>query len=362
MPDPAKEGLHAPTGPLLEQMDLRRKWSPARIAMQIAGLILGLALLAWTVRLSMSEENARGIAAMRAAPTGELIALFALTLASLVLNGLMFWIALRPIHRLNPFDTILTNAISVFLSILPFKLSLLARILIHHRRDGVRFRILIGWVAAVGAMAISILAPLILAGLWRKQLDALWWMTVIVGIAVGSLAAVVLGRISINVPWLRTLSLGSYLIVQHPQAVVGHGVFRILDVAVLAGRFLAAAAIINHVMPLDQAILLSTTYFLLSVVTPAGTLGFREMGVAALGIAQGYNENAVALIALVVTGAEVIASGVIALLGAIRIRPDKLLVGVPLTRPRVKADQEASCPSRGAAQASSPRREPGGPA
>jgi hypothetical protein len=329
MPDPAKDGLHAPSGPILEQMDLRRKWSPARIALQLAGLILGLALLAWAVRLSMSEQNARSIAAMRAAPASELMALFALTIASLILNGLMFWISLRPVHRLNPFDTILTNAISTFLSILPFKLSLVARVLIHHRRDGVPFRILIGWVAAVGALAISILAPLIIAGTWRKQLDALWWATAIVGIVLGSIAAVALGRISNNLTWLRTLSLGSYLIVQHPQAVVGHGVFRILDVAVLAGRFLAAAAIINHVMPLDQAILLSTTYFLLSVVTPAGTLGFREMGVAALGIAQGLDENAVALIALVVTGAEVIASGVVALLGAIRIRPDRLLVQPP---------------------------------
>ncbi|MBL8744863.1 MAG: hypothetical protein JNK58_00750 [Phycisphaerae bacterium] len=325
MPEPAKDGLHAPTGPVLEQMDPRRKWSPRRVALQLAGLLLGLALLAWAIRLSMSEENARGLASMRAAPAGEVVALFALTFTSLILNGLMFWITLRPVHRLDPTDTILTNAIATFLSILPFKLSLIARVLIHHRRDGVRFRLLIGWVAAVGALAVSVLAPLIVAGVWRKQLDWLWWITVIVGLGLGGVAAVVLGRKSNTAAWLRTLSLGSYLLVQHPRAVIGHGVFRVLDVAVLAGRFLAAAMIINHEMPVDQAILLSTTYFLLSVLTPAGTLGFREMGVAALGISQGLDENSIALIALVVTGAEVLTSGALALVGAIRIRPDRLV-------------------------------------
>ncbi len=305
---------------------LHRRRSHAKIALQLLSLILGLALLAWAIRLSMSEANARSIAAMRAAPASELVALFALTTTSLVLNGLMFWITLRPIHRLNPLDTILTNAIATFLSILPFKLSLVARILIHHRRDAVPLRILIGWVAAVGALAVSILAPLIIAGLWRKQLDPLWWTTVILGVATGSVAAVVLGRLANSTPWLRALSLGSYLIVQHTSAVIGHAIFRVLDVAVLAARFLAAAIIIDHALPLDQAILLSTTYFLLSVITPAGTLGFREMGTAALGISQGLDENTIALIALVVTGAEVITSGTLALLGAVRIRPDRLLV------------------------------------
>ncbi len=330
MPDQgAKEGLHSAANPVIEEMDLRRKWSAGRVAMQVGGVVVGLALLAWAVRLSMSEGNARSLAAMRAAPARELAALFALTLASLVLNGLMFWVALLPVHRLKVLDVILTNGIATFLSVLPFKLSLITRVLIHHRRDHVRFRLLIGWVAAVGAMALAVLGPLVVAGLWRKQLDALWFLTAAVGIGMGSLAAVGLGRISNDVRWLRLMSLGSYQIVQHPRAVVGHMVFRVLDAGVLAGRFITAAAIIDQAMPTDQAVLLATTYFLLSVLTPAGTLGFREMGVAALGLSQGLNEETVALIALVVTGAEMIASGAVAAVGVVRMRPDRLLLGSP---------------------------------
>lgn len=310
--------------PDAESPPLRRR-SPLRTALQVVSLIAGIALLAWAVRLSMSEENARSIAAMRSAPAGEIAALFALTVTSLVLNGLMFWASLRPLHRLDALDTICTNSIATFLSILPFKLGLVARVLIHHKRDGVRFRLLFSWVVAVGALALSILGPLLLAGLWRGRLDALWWATTVIGIGAGSIAAVLLGRVSNRVRWLRLASMGSYQVVQHPSAVIGHGVFRILDVIVLALRFLAASWIIDHALPTEQAVLLSTTYFLLSVLTPAGTLGFREMGVAALGLSQGLDKHVIALIALVVTGSEVIASGALALLGAARLRLDRLL-------------------------------------
>lgn len=323
--DPDPSGLRAPANPVIEEMSLRRRWTPGRIALQSAGLIGGIGLLVWAVRLSMSEENARSVEAMRSAPASEVLLLIGLSLASLVLNGLMFWVTLRPVHRLGAIDTILTNSIATFLSILPFKLSLIMRVLIHHRRDGVRFKVLVGWVAAMGALGVAFLGPLVAAGLWRGRMDALWWLATLGGIAAGCIAAVTLGRWSERAGWLARLSLGSHQIVRHVSAVMGHAALRSADVAVLAGRFLAAAMIVDAPLPIEQAVLLSTTYFLLSVVTPAGTLGFREMGVAALGLSQGLDERSVALIALVVTGAEVLVSGGMALIAAVRLRPDRLL-------------------------------------
>lgn len=323
---PQNTGLSASAGLLQRTMNPRRRWTPARLVLQSLGLAIGIALLAWAVRLSMSEDNAASLDAMRAAPPTEVAALAALSIVSLILNGLMFWVTLRPLHRLAALDTVLTNSIATFLSILPFKLSLITRVLIHHRRDGVRFKLLVGWVAAMGALGLAFLAPLVLAGLWRGALDTLWWITALGGIALGCLAAVTLGSLAQSKPWLAALSLGSHQIVRHHDAVLGHALFRGLDVIVLAGRFLAAAAIVDQPMPIDQAVLLSTTYFLLSVITPAGTLGFREMGVAAVAFARGLDESAVALIALVVTGAEVITSGALALVGAVRLRLDRLLI------------------------------------
>lgn len=315
-----------------EALDVPRRPTAARLALQLLGLVISVGLLVWAVRLSLSEENARSIDAMRSAPAAEVALLIALSLISLALNGLMFWVTLRPEHRLRITDTILTNSIATFLSILPFKISLIARVLIHKRRDHVHLTLLIAWVAAMGALGLAVLTPLVVASLWRGRLDPLWWATVVVGIASGAVAAVVLGRLAQSRRWLATLSLGSYRIVRHPEAVVAHHGLRIADAVVLAARFLAGAMIVDADMPLDRAVLLSTTYFLLSVVTPAGTLGVREMGVAALGLSQGMDEKQIALIALIVTGAEVIASGALALVGAVRLRLDRLLLSEPAKR------------------------------
>jgi hypothetical protein len=274
----------------------------------------------------MSERNQQSIHAMRSAPAWEVALLFALSAASLVLNGLMFWVTLRPVHKLRPVDVVMVSCISTFLAILPFKLSLVARVLIHHRRDGVRFKILIPWVLAMGALGLAVLLPFVAATLLVKQMDITWWTIALGGALACNAAAVWCGRMADRWVILKRLGLGSDLIVRHPSAVAGHGALRLADTAILAARFLTAAAIANQIMPVEQAVLLATTYFLLSVITPAGTLGFREAGTAALGMTQGLKGDQVALVALVVTGAEVIASGVLAGIAFFWIRPDRLLL------------------------------------
>jgi hypothetical protein len=149
--------------------------------------------------------------------------------------------------------------------------------------------------------------------------------------AAGSVRGVVLGRLAGRVRWLRVAGLGSHEIVRHPGAVLAHLGLRVADAGVLTGRFMTAAAMADVPMPAERAVLLSTTYFLLSVVTPAGTLGFREMGVAALGLASGADESGVALVALIVTGAELVVSGAGALVGMAVVRPDRLVARAALT-------------------------------
>lgn len=330
MPDPAAEqGLHSAEGTLLEAAESPRKWSARRIAMQVIGLLIGLGLLGWAVSLSMSPQNQKSFEAMRQAPLIEVAVLLGLSFASLVLNGLMFWITLRPVRKLRAVDVVLTNSMATFLSILPFKLSLVMRILIHHRRDGVRFKVLVAWVAAMGALGMAVLLPFVGATLWRGGLDLWWWIAALAGVVACNALGVLLGRAAERWTILKKLSFNSDMIVRNISAVAGHGVFRLIDTAVLAGRFLASAAIADQFMPIDQAILVSTAYFLLSVLAPAGTLGFREGGVAALvalpGISGGLGAEQIALVALVVTAAEMLASGVLAIIAFIIIRPDRLI-------------------------------------
>lgn len=337
MSDPrAHEGLKGADASGVEAFGSPRRWSAQRIVLQSLGLVIGLALLGWAVSLSLSESNRKSIEAMRDAPASEVALVIALTVASLALNGLMFWATLRPIHRLKPLDVILVNCISTFLSILPFKLGLVTRVLIHHRRDGVRFKAIIPWVAAMGALGLAVMLPFALATLVTGELNTAWWAIVVGGVLAFNAAGVWCGRSAERFPILKKLGLGSDQIVRHIGVVAAHGGLRLIDTALLAARFLAAAAIADQVMPLEQAVLLATTYFILSVMAPTGTLGFREAGTAALGMTQGLAAEQVALVALVVTGAEILTAGAISLAAFFHIRPDRLILTRGATAPEAR--------------------------
>lgn len=318
-------GLRAPTGMMLGVIEGRAGWTRRRWAIQGAGLLLGLALLGWAISLAAGETNRASWMAMRQAPAGLAASLVGLSLVGVILNGLLFWVTLRPLHRLRPFEVIGVNAIATFLSALPMKMGLATRALIHYRRDGVSVRVMVSWIAAMGALALATLAPLGIAGLWRGHIDGPWWATAIGGAALCNALGVGLGIAAMRRPWLARLSMGSWELVRHPSVVLVHMTLRLADVAVLAGRFALAAAIAR--VPLDggEATLLATTYFLLSVLAPAGTLGFREAGVAAVALSQGLDERALALVALTVSAAEFAAGGLLSAPAVIALRPDRLL-------------------------------------
>ncbi len=318
-------GLHVTPLPLPQPLEAKRKWTPGRIAVQVVGLLIGVALFAWAISMAMSPKNADAIAKLRTAGAWQIVALFGLSAASIVLNGLMFHVVLTPLKRLSRLDVVLTNAIAVFLAILPFKLGLLVRVGIHHKRDGVPLRDMVAWFAAISALALAVLVPLAAAGLWRGGLDIWWWVVSVGGIVSISVLAIACGRFAEKWPLLAKLSLGSWRIVKHPAPVIGHGVFRIADIGVLAGRFLIAAAIAGQALGLDDAVLMATVYFFLSAVIPTGNLGFREMGVTLLASKTGLDVPTMALIALVVTSGETLSSLVIGAAAWVKLRPERVL-------------------------------------
>jgi len=322
-PDP---GLGHADNPVLESVGIGRRFTPARIALQLVGALIGLAMLGWAISLALGAQSAGSLEALRNAPPARLALLLGLSVAGLALSGAMFWVVLLPLRRLKLLDVFIVNAMATSLSVLPFKLGLLTRVLIHHRRDGVRFRDLLAWLAASGALAGSVLLPLGVASAWRGRLDWVWWTVAIGGTALSAGAAVALGRLSDRYAVLHRLSFGADAIVRHWTPVLSHAALRLTDVGVLAARFMIAASIVGYSMSPDRAVLFATVYFFLSVVSPTGTIGLREMGVAGLGWAQREDQHALALIALVVSASELLCAVTISLIGAPRIRPDRLLL------------------------------------
>lgn len=305
----------------------RRSFSGRTIVLQSLGLLVGVGLLAWVVSIALSPEHRGMLAALRSPPPWTIGVLGATSGASIVLNGLIFWQAARPIRRLPALHVVGVNAIATTLSPLPFKLGFLTRCVIHMRRDGLRLADLFAWFAGVAAVALAVIVPVACAGLWRRQVDG-WWLAVV---AAGPLACagagVLVGRAAEGRPWLRRLSLGSWRSVREPGPVFAQVVLRIADLGVHSVRFHAAGAVAGVDLDPSQAALFGTTYFLLTAIAPAGTLGFTEMGTAGVAALVGTDPGQVGLIALIVTLAQTGTALALGIVSSAWVRPDRVLLG-----------------------------------
>lgn len=329
----ADGGLHAPprAGALAPFFGATRPLASrgrGKLVMQGAGFVVGLGLLVWAVSLALTEKNRRSLEMIADAERSVVAWLLLVSAASVLLNGLMFWVVLRPLKRLHPLDVMLTNAIAAFLSILPFKINLLTRLLIHHRRDGVSVKDILSWLAAMTVLAFSVLVPVGLAGWWRGRIDAGWWALAMGGTVLMAALGFLAGRAALKWKVLGLMSLGSDRIARHWPTIAAHAVLRWGDIGLLCLRFFLAASAAHVSIPGEQVVLLATTYFLLSVFAPAGALGFREMGTAGVGLATGGDMSQVALVSLIVTATELIASATLCIPACIRLRPDRVLRGM----------------------------------
>lgn len=335
----------------LPEIDVRRKPSMAKLVLQLLGFVLGLVLLAWCARLAFSEENREQLQNLRDAPLHLVVSLLALSSIGVIANGLTFWFVLRPVRRIQLTGMIATNALATFLAYLPFKLSLMARIAIHRQRDGVPIPLIGPWFAAIGVVLLATVAPILLMAAWRREVDALWIVILAVLLVI---AAGVLTIAARTVGGQRGLRMAQTLADKQPIGLVKRitrsetfilfdeglemlGSFwqslgaiglRVVDIAAMAGRFYIASRIVGTPMPAGDSLVGSVVYFIIGVFSPIGALGTREGGTAELLKRFGEIDfEQLALIALVVTAAEMIVNAVLAAAGIAWLRPDRLIRG-----------------------------------
>ncbi len=327
--------------------------SAGKIAVQLAGFAIGLGLLAWTAREALKPENREPLSNLGDADPGVVALLFGCSLATLVINGLIFWVVLRPEKKTPVSDMVATNAFTTMLAYLPFKLSLVARVALHNRRDGVPLLTIAAWFGAVGALIFVAMGPVSAASLWRKGVDVWWWVGSLggVGLCLGILLVAAgllahergLQRIhAITDPlkigpvnrFLRTESFGKmhgvFGMLAHPWASIGATGLRLLDIGVLTLRFLAAAWILDVELGWEQAVLFASTYFMIGMLSPFGMLGTREAGSIGVAGLLGFGDagESLAVVILIVTASESLAYLFGGVLGGVWIRPDRLVRGV----------------------------------
>ncbi len=325
-----------------------RGMSRRKIIIQTIGFVIGMGLLAWTLRLAFAEENRGAFEALGRSSWHQVGAMVLLGVLTLGFNGMIFWAAIRPVKRLPLVDVQAVNAIASLLSYLPFKLSLLFRTAVHNRRDGVPIFTIGSWFGAVGIMMLAVLLPLLAASVWRRGIDLWWVLTAVLGIGLSTLVIWKLaGLFSFGEglerfrrlidhlrikPLSKAVRTDTYakmhagiVMLADPRALLTNIALRLCDVAVHTARFKLAAAMLGVPLTWEQATLSGVAYFLLGAGSPAGALGVREAGtigtVALLGIAD---PERFAAVAVVVTASETVAWIIGTVAGVARLNPAKL--------------------------------------
>ncbi len=269
--------------------------SLVRVLVQVIGFAASIAALGWAVKMALTEENRAQLENLQNASAAQIMALVGLSFSSVAINGLIFWVVIRPVHKIRATDVISTNAIATLLAYLPFKLSLVARIAIHRKRDGVPVLTIGAWFAAMGVLMLAVLGPMALVSFVLKEVNVLWWAGVIGSVAIGVGAVIVLARafygergvkriasVGMLKGWTEKESFGrlhaGFDMIACPWSSSWAGALRMLDVLAFAGRFVVAAAVLGLPISGGDALLLGSVYFLIGVFSPFGMLGTREAG------------------------------------------------------------------------------------
>lgn len=352
-PDPSEE-VAAARPPNPPRPHVPSRW---RLVLQIAVFAAGLTILALFIHKAASPENREKLHALSRASAQDIAALLALCLATLALNGAMFWVTIYPVRRLRLLEVEAVNAGATLLAYLPMKLSALSRFVIHNRRDHVPLFTIAAWMGAIGIVLAASLGPPVAAAVWRKQIDATFIAITLGGLALTYALTLAVSRTFAHAQGLarlhritdrlniKLLNRGmhsvffhnfhaGFAMLAHPWTLAISMLLRAADVLVQAVRFALAARVVGVELSWDNAILIAVAYFLTGVLNPAGNLGARE-GAATLAATflPGVSGEDFYVVTLVVGASELIANTVCGLTGLIYLRPDKLLRARPETTP-----------------------------
>lgn len=324
----------------------------ARTVLQLVGFGACIGLMWWVARSVFAPHNRAKLERVGEAPAWQIAALLGLGLATLVINGAIFQVAVRPVKRLRAVDIQSVNAIAALLALLPFKLSVVFRVVMHNRRDRLPLLTIMAWFGAFAASMAAAVIPPLGASLWRGRIDATWWAASVGGIALLTGAVIVGAKLFSDGPgwtWLertvRRLPLPGAIrgtadgvrpgilprlheglrMLAHPWAVLACVGLRLMDAGVHAARFLIAASILGVALPGEKAVIAGSAYFLIGAAAPTGQLGAREAGTAGLlgTLMKGIDMDQFKLVVLLVSVTEATVLLFAAMGGAAWLRPWK---------------------------------------
>ncbi len=310
-----------------------------RLACQVAGFALGIALLGWCISIALRPDNQSQLAKLKEASPASIAALLGLSIATLFCNGTLFWSLIQPAARLGFWHVQMVNSIATCLAYVPFKLSLIFRFFIHRTRDHIPIFTISAWMAAAAAALLAALGPIaaIAAGRFgqgRSLLALSIGPVVLTSLVAWLLARAFAGPAGLArlsgllartrlplIPRLTSSAAFGHLhagfdMVANPRAWSLTIAARLADLLVQAWRFQVAAGILGLHLDPSPALLLALAYYFLGAASPSGALGVREGGTTGLAMLLHIDRGEhFAAVALLVTAADAIPTLTAAVLG-----------------------------------------------
>jgi hypothetical protein len=201
--------------------------------------------------------------------------LAACSVVSLVSNGTIFWLVVRPLQPLRFRDLQGVNLAASVLNYAPIRAGFIARVAYHLRVDRVPVLRLGAWFAAVSFTMLLALGACVSSSIIWPRIDWVWALLLAGQIALGGGLTIAL----LSQPIVARYGRGLDVAFRHPLGLWGGTVLRVVDLACFAGRMACAAAILGLPLGPSDIVLLAVATFALSV-NPLGRFGFREAGVA----------------------------------------------------------------------------------
>ena len=245
---------------------------PLLLLVRLLGAAIGLGLIGWCCWAAISRGDWSGL---RHAEPGAVVLLLGASLATLLLNGLIFWITARPMRPLGMFDLQAVNAAATFLNYAPLRAGMVARVLFHIRVDGMAAVPALAWLFFAAFTTLAALVMIALPSMVLEPLSLSWGAVLLVLAVVGTWLCGHPGK------WrfLRSRLQGAERIMDSTPTVAAAVGLRLVDITAWIIRMTAAASILGIDLPARDAVVLGTASLVMAM-NPIGRVGFREAAVA----------------------------------------------------------------------------------
>jgi hypothetical protein len=261
--------------------DTPKRPTRLKIAMQVAGFLVGCALVAWCAQRAFAKGGA-GLDKLWSAEPWLVAVLILSTLGSILCSGYTFWAVARPIRRFSVVEMQAVNLMASLFNYAPVRLGLFLRCVFHWRVERMPATDIAAWIVGVAIVTLGTLAAAIAAGLVQipagrseLALDWMWFATYAACVGAGGALTMFVCRSPVFHKFLK----GGERALNDPRALAGGLAFRTVDVAMWTLRMWASAKIVGVSLNPAQAALLAGVA-ILGAGNPLGRIGWREALVA----------------------------------------------------------------------------------